>query len=255
MAMNSSFHRRRWLGGHRRYNYDVRSRCDPRRFRAQNPTALWLTWKSVITLNGADVSAMTDVLGNHNLAQGTAGNQPLFTGAPAYAGHPSIQFTAANNDQLMKLSVDVAGTGPVTVVTAVKMTVNGAVIGNSAGVASGFTVRSDTRTLQNLGGGGRTFQAAGGALDTTAPHVIAFGQDTGEVNGFAYVDNIAQSITPGGTVGAAPGGTAAIHIGSIDGSVSSSFDWIGAAWFQGFLLPSESIRVSKYFAAEIGVIA
>lgn len=234
----------------------MRYRGDPRRFSARNLVGLWLTWKSTITLNGTDVSGMTSlVAGGNDIGQATGANQPLFTGAPTYGGKRSIQFTAANVDRLVKATTDIAGTGPVTVVFAAQFTATGAYISDSAGVGSGVTIRSDTHTIQNLGGGGRTLQAAG-TISTGAMHVLVSGQDAGEVNALWLIDSVPQTVTPGGTVGAAPGGAAALSIGAIgDGTLPCSMDWMGAAWYQGFLSQSEALRVTKYFAAEVGVAA
>lgn len=52
----------------------------------------WIDLNSGVTLNGNDVSAITDRSGNgHNMQQTTAGDQPLFI-ASDQNGHPSMQL-------------------------------------------------------------------------------------------------------------------------------------------------------------------
>ena len=199
-----------------------------------------------LTLNGTDVSGLANqglrfprplnAIASLDLTQGTGANQPLSTGAPTYGGFGSIQFTAANNDTLFKSNIDLAGLGPITFVIAAKFTTNGSPISNSNGIGSGVTFRTDNRSLQNLGGGGRTF-SVGGALDTTAPHVLVASQDGGENSGQLLVDGTALTMTPAGTVGAIPGAAATLALGSIQptATLPTGMDFLFLAVFQYFM--------------------
>jgi len=216
-----------------------------------------------VTLNGTDVSALgvakmhyprSELPVAMNVSQGTAGNQPLYTGAPAYNGSPTIQFTAANNDELDRANTDLAGTGPITMIFAAKMTVNGSIFANTVGLGSGFTLRTDNRSFQGLGGGARTF-AVNGALDTTTPHVVLFAVDAQQQNAYCFIDNVAQVLTISGTIAAAPGATASVRIGSIIGTLSVSMDYIFGCWAKRYLPQSIGYRICNTLMRRAGIIS
>lgn len=107
-----------------------------------------------VTLNGADVSALAAVpwprkwpaAGQpYNLAQGVAGRQPLFTGAPTSpSGWQSIQFTAANGDNLFVANANAwyGGKGTLLITFALTTPVNGSfVICNTDGATGGIDMK------------------------------------------------------------------------------------------------------------------
>jgi hypothetical protein len=66
---------------------------------------LWLRADMGVTLNATRVSGWADQSGtgdaNKNVAQATAGNQPLFNASDAsFNGHPSLTFASARSDML-----------------------------------------------------------------------------------------------------------------------------------------------------------
>lgn len=226
---------------------------------AYRPAGCWdANDTSSVTLNGTDVSAMAPQGQARpwqpvtlTLSQAVAGSQPLYTGAAALNGLKTIEFTAANNDELAKATVDVSNIGPMSFIAGAKMTVNGSIMSNSNGVGSGNTIRTDNRTLQNLGGGGRTF-TVGGALDTTAAHGVFVSQDAGENRGRFVVDGAVLTAGASGTVGAAPGAAAALHLGSIAGALSVSMNYQCGAWYIYDLGESLAQRLSMACKARVG---
>lgn len=101
-----------------------------------------------VTLNGTDVSGLGDQhvrwprrynMTAWDLSQGTGANQPLSTGAPAYGGYGSIQFTAANLDRLFRATTLFLQTNDATLFTVQKSGGAGqSIMGNINAFSSGL---------------------------------------------------------------------------------------------------------------------
>lgn len=236
----------------------VRYQGDPRHFSSFGLVALWDTSvPGSKTLNVNDVSAVASlVAGGFDLSQAAGANQPLGVGSPQYGAFASIQFTAANSDRLFATNANVLGTGPFTYVSVQKFgAVHDVYFANGIGVGTGAVLRSSgSYSLQNLGGGGRTFTGGAGLPDATTLHVVINGQDAGEVNGLLWFDALPRSVAPSGTVGADAGATAQLAIGGSAGaSLFSDMDWCYGALFQGFVTAEVAYRLSKAPMARAGI--
>lgn len=127
---------------------------------AFRPAAIWDPFIGV-ALNGTDVSALAHQLGVRpwgpvvNVGNANSAQQPLYTGAPAYNGSPSIEFTAATSDNLFAAAAPIIGNKPATFVTAQRF--------NTA-AATGFMFTN----TDGASGVGLGISGAGGNRDCTA---------------------------------------------------------------------------------------
>lgn len=265
--LNSAFNRRRWLGGHRRGAADARQRGNPLRFINHGLVALWDAALGV-TLNGADVSALADQVPwlplsapvAYDLSQATGANQPLYTGAPAYNGQPSIQFSFANTDNLTKLNNNFFGAGAWSVVSVQRMrntTAGQQIIWESrnagfTGGSMGIVTSVPSYRVQDLTPGGVNHD--GGTPGTTAPEVTIFMQGAGAVP-TALVNGAAVALSAGAGGQADPGGAAMFSIGSTGGGLSSDQDFLFNCLFTTAVPNGVAVRLSHALGARFGVAA
>lgn len=199
-----------------------------------------------ITLNGTDVSNMgtqalryprpLNAIASLDLGQPTPANQPLYTGAPTYGGFQSVEFSAASPDKLFKANTNLIGLDPISFVIVRKLlTTKNVYVANSVGVTGGLWIRALTNnSLQNLGGGGRTF--TDGASDSNL-HVLAAGQDRSQTNALMLIDGTPVAVAAAGTMGADPGPTAQLSIGDhAAGGAATDMDFLAMHIFQ-YMLP------------------
>lgn len=231
---------------------------NPLKFRAWGLAGLWFSEKSV-TLNGADASAIGDQSGSgRNLAQGTAGQQPLYTGAPIYNKWPSIQFTAASSDSLQLAATNVVGTGPVTLfgVWAVRGATAGvkAILGNTSvvgGIAAVVNNATLTRASYN--------QALAVHLDANMPastaEVWALRQSQGGLPTL-QVNGAAQSLSDATAGITDAGGGAALYIGGangVGGIGNCDTDWLMGAVFTSVVTDLPMQRLNHAACAKYGL--
>lgn len=206
-------------------HYGARYRGDPRRFAAYTLAALWDAHvPTSVTLNGADVAGWASlVAGGVDFSQGTAANQPLYTGAPSYNNQRSIQGTAANGDVLLKTNVDLVGTGPSTwiLVSNNRTGANARVMDNSQNESQGMVLQNAAAALDWTcwGATGR----AGPALTANALHVVIL-YDTPGATARCTADGVDATLGSATSTRFAPGPTALMSIfaGVLGGSSSDA---------------------------------
>lgn len=197
-------------------------------------------WDSTldVTLNVADVSGLGDQMPRYprrwlsvaiDLVQAAGANQPLATGAPAYAGYGSIAFTQANLDRLARANTSIYGTSDITVLAVARIRA-----ANGISIIGNVTPFSDGVDLERSGGAALNFRPfpAGnnvmGSYGTTAPTAWLFKSPFNAVprsttNGGAY-----ETGTTARTVAASA--TAAMSIGELGGGGGPiDMDWLFSA--------------------------
>lgn len=219
-----------------------------------------------ITLNGTDVSAIADQVPwlplsapvAYDLSQGTAANQPLYTGAPTYNGRPSIQYVAANADRLFLANTNLIADNPCTFVAVQRLRVLG-------GAQSYFFGNGTGGTGIGFGeaAGGRNAIVAGvtnridGVISTTAAEVwIGTDSGSGVPAATLMINGVDQAITNSGANRVDAGATAEIEIGAyLGGGLNADVDDLFKVIFITSIPDSVKIRISHAYGATYGVVA
>lgn len=205
----------------------------PERFYAYSVAAVWDAALG-ITLNGNDVSAIaSQVAGAADLPQATAANQPLYIGAPAYNGNPSIQFTAANGDRL-QANINIIGAAQATYIAVIRAraAVDQFWLSNvnntaTAGWAFGSRTAGTLRDTVAVGVSART----AGVIGTTQPEVWV-GRDYAAASPVTAlsVNNVPMVVTAAAAVRTTPGATPRLVLGSlVDAVLPADIDFLYAA--------------------------
>lgn len=220
-----------------------------------------------ITLNGADVSNIADAkmayprpwpVQSFDLPQAAAGNQPLYTGAPAYNGSPSIQFTAANADRL-QANFNIIGALPSTMIIAGRLrtgavsqyllsnTNNTATAGWALGVSGGGT----SRDAVAVGVSAKT----DGAMSTAVPEVwVARDWMAASPVTQLWVNGTQVALAGAAAVRTTPGATPRLVLGAlVDAVLNGDWDFLLAAIFQTTLADSVAQVLSSVIQAKVGV--
>lgn len=230
--------------------------------------AIWDTFESSsITLNGTDAAAQGDVsvrwprpadANDYALSQGTAANQPLVTGAPAYGqSWPSVQYTAANLDVLGRATTNIVGTLDISLVSTQRLrsSANGYFFGNAAaggGVSLGVTGATQREFLDV--GIGAPGSHNDGAPGIAAPEVWIGTEKFGQIPKLR-INGALVTLANIGTR-ADPGASAMLLIGSLlVGVVASDVDHLLSAVFLFELPDTVAIRISHALGAGAGVAA
>ncbi len=259
MAVTSSFHRRRWLGGHRRGNAEARARGNITRFAASGIACAFDTARpATITLNGNNASAFASYVGAVTLGQGTGAAQPLAVGTTKYGEFPSLQFTAASSQNMGSVSTNLIAGNPCTFVSVQRA--------RAAPVGAGFFfTNSDGANglVLSLQTTSRNFVANGVAnrtdasFSTTLPEVWV-GRDygTGSPVATLWVNGAPVAITNNSAArSAATAGSAVEFGGSALAASFADVDMCFGAIFTTAVDDGIVTRISKALAARAGVVA
>lgn len=229
------------------------------RFKEFGLVGLWDTRRRAsITLNGTDVANLASLVpGGLDLPQATPANQPLYTGAPAFNGWPSIQFVATNGDTLVKTGTNPIGAGPYSLVLLhhVRNTATCTLFStiNNAGTGGVLVqVTSALRGVTKVGAGG---QLATGTPSTTVPEVWIITMAAGAEPTLSV--NAATPVTGGTNPGITdPGGAGNLSIGSaIPFAQNADEDFLCAALFANVLTISAQVRISHALGPAAGIAA
>lgn len=215
-----------------------------------------------ITLNGTDVSVLASQGGPRpwlglslDVSQGTAGQQPLATGAPQYNSEPSVAFTAATSDELVRVPQQLFNTGPYTIFGVIRNYGTSAFCGltsfddnGSVGVQYG-TLGTGNRNVNH----GGVASHSDAAMSTTAPEVFVITRFPGTVPTLR-INNVMVAIGGGGAPGLAQaGGTAAIRLGTYGGGTHADMDFLFEAAAPFAISANIAFRLSKMGGARFGV--
>lgn len=223
---------------------------NPLHFSGYGLAALWdPIVTSSVTLNATRVAAIASLApGGNDLSQGTAGNQPLYTGAPTYYGQPSIRFASGRPDMLTSAYDPNQGTGTLVICTA-----PGAVAGGND-----FLAFIDKMNLYQTLAGPNTWCIYASAAVSSGV-ILTPGQQYVLVATNRSV-NDADLWTNGSKVTSAAGVAFVDRAGSGLGSgvalsQPSNTDFLFGAWFTTPLDQGAAFRISKGLGARIGVAA
>lgn len=232
---------------------------NPLHFVPHGLAAIWEPLPQFVTLNGTDVSGLASrIQGGIDVAQGTAANQPLYTGAPTYgspsAPQPSIQFTAANIDTLQRAATNLIGVAPATWVTAQRLnaftgTFSGILANGGGGTGEGVGYSTTSRAVNRAGAG----NPADGVPSTAVAEIWVVRSTTPSAPE-GFINNVAATFAPGGIARSDPGGAGVMYIGSFGGGgLPVNMDFLAAAVFQSSLPDSVAVRISKAWGARFGL--
>lgn len=218
---------------------------DTRRFSAYGLAAQWdPAVPTSVTLNTTRVAAVASlVTGGNDLSQATAGNQPLYTGAPTYYGQPSIRHIAARPDMLSSAYDPNQGNGTLVICTA-----PGAVVG------SDFLAFIDKMNVyQTLAGSWCIYASAAvssGVTLTPGQQYVLIATNRA-ANDHDLWTNGSKVVNAGGTayVDRAGSGVGA----GVALSQPANTDFLFGAWFTSPLDQGPAHRVSKALTARMGV--
>lgn len=203
-----------------------------------------------VTLNGNDVSALaSQVAGAIDLVQAAGANQPLYVGAPAYNGNPSIQFTGANVDRLEKTATNIIGTGPLSMFLVCLERTAG-----TTQVFFGNDTNASGMEFANITGNRAVIAVAAanltdGAITTTLPETWALSDPADGVTPGSFLVNSAKVLTPT-TIHLSPGAGGSMIIGARQGGiVPADIDFCWGAITVGALGDSLLQRLSHALQA------
>lgn len=217
-----------------------------------------------VTLNVADISALADQTSNwprpwdpiaYDVSQGTGANQPLYIGATAYNGQPSIQFTAANSDSLSRAATNLFATLQGSVVSVQKFRAPGgdqALLLNGAGAdfSAGLTLyASGTTYFANNGAASRSSAGLSSNLE-----VWSFAQPNGAAPTW-LINGVALTLAGAMTALQDPTGAASIMLGRTVSGRQADIDLCFLGIFQTGIPNSVLVRISHALGARFGVAA
>ena len=214
--------------------------------------AMWDTQTSTVTLNGADVSQINFLsAGAIHLVQATGANQPLYTGAPAYNGWPSVAFTAANSDQLARVNTNLAA-GDVTIITAQRVRTSGTTFiafngdalttGVAIGQLGGLRAANQTNVTNH----------SDAAISTAAAEVWVARFLAANSVPTLWVNGVNVALGGAASVKLATTGAATLAVGTA-GAFFIDMDWMFGAVFQSSIPDALATSITNRLKARLGL--
>lgn len=219
-----------------------------------------------VTLNGTDVSALGDQAvryprsfdhTGYTISQGTAGLQPLSTGAPVYGNQTSIQFLKANGDTLQRANTNIIATGDKTFFLAQRlrnaagtsqMVLSNESVGTTTGMGAGYG-STGLRDIHNAAISNEVF----GTPSTAAAEIWVCRKPTSELSS-AMVNNAAVAVSGGFVTDTSPGAAGLLALGDIAaGWDAPDMDFLFGAIAVRITADSVGYLLTKTCGAQIGL--
>jgi hypothetical protein len=221
--------------------------------------AMWDTAVlSSIALNGNNVSGIVDLTGlGTDLSQGTAANQPLYTGAPSYGptNWPSIRFTRANAHRLFKTNTNLLPAGLFTIFQVLKFnSLPGGMItfcnATSAYVSATLGTQDSVNNLNIIAS---ALRATTTLIDTNLHIQTATLPSATAATQIITLDGVAQSMTGSASV-VNPGATASVVVGNDNAAGRfADMDWLFTGVFNAGLSAPFAAGVTNRLKARLGM--